>query len=54
MRPTPLQKTPDISPIFKAHSNPPAISASKDGELRQSTPGEFDNRGGALIVARGG
>jgi Cu/Ag efflux pump CusA len=30
-----------ISPIFKAHSNPPAISASKDGKLRRSTPGEL-------------
>jgi hypothetical protein len=29
------------APIFKAHSNPPAISASKDGKLRQSTPGEL-------------
>jgi hypothetical protein len=26
MLPAPRQKTPDISPIFKAHSNPPAIS----------------------------
>ena len=30
-----------LSAIFKAHSNPPAISASKDGKLRQSTPGEL-------------
>jgi hypothetical protein len=41
MAPTPRQKTPNISPIFKAHSNPPAISASKDRELRQSAPGEL-------------
>jgi hypothetical protein len=38
---SPRQKTPDISSILKAHSNPPAISASKDGKLRQSTPGEL-------------
>jgi hypothetical protein len=53
MLPAPRQKQPQISPIFKAHWNPPAISASKDGELRQSTP-RVDNRGGTLIVARGG
>jgi NAD(P)-dependent dehydrogenase (short-subunit alcohol dehydrogenase family) len=41
MLPAPRQKTPNISLIFKAHSNPPAISASKDGELRQSTPREL-------------
>ena len=41
MLPAPRQKTPNISPIFKAHSNPPAISASKDGKSRQSTPGEL-------------
>src|SRR5690349_16894850 len=41
MLPAPRQKTPNISPIFKAHSNPQAISASKDGELRQSTPREL-------------
>ena len=41
MLPAPRQKTPDISPIFKAHSNSPAISASKDGKLRQSKHGEL-------------
>jgi hypothetical protein len=53
MLPAPRQKQPQISAIFKAHSNPPAISASKDGELRQSTPRELIIEGGALIVARG-
>jgi hypothetical protein len=41
MLPAPRQKQPQISAIFKAHSNPPAISASKDRKIAQSTPGEL-------------
>ena len=33
MRPTPLQKAPQISPIFKADKVTPHISREKDGKL---------------------
>jgi hypothetical protein len=50
----PRQKTPDISPIFEAHSNSPAISASKRREIAAVYARRVDNRGSALIVVRGG
>src|SRR2546430_17616009 len=36
--PTPRLKTPDISPIFKAHSNSSEISAWKDGKFKEPGP----------------
>ena len=50
----PPPKAPEISPIFKAESVSPTISASKDGKLRLVYARLVDNRGGAAIVARGG
>jgi hypothetical protein len=51
MAPTPLQKTPQISPIFKADSVTLHVSREKDGKLRLAYAGWDDTK---VVQADGG